>query len=548
MHMQAARQLPLGLIAISFVCALLGVPSAARAQKLTEKSPEVIAAVQRGIDYLSVKGLDDKRPGAIALAGLSLLKHDESPDHPMVVKCAEEIVKSLGTHDINKLPLNDEGNGPIYSAGMCILFLCKRDPVKHRADIECLLQYLRAKQKPHGGWGYSHSQSGDTSMTQYGVLSAWTAMRAGFKIPTEQIDAVTIWLLRTQDPSGGFGYQGILGEGNTLVKQNEIRPGLSAAGLGSVYICANMLGISSKLEKREEEHPSALKEVKPKAGTPEAQQQKPKTRVNSQQVHECMARGNQWFAANFTVDAGTYNYYYLYAYERYKSFWEMAEGKEEKDPQWYSDIARHLLKKQKEDGSWQGDCGAVSDTAFCLLFLLRSMKKELPDYLGDGTMLGGRGLPKNTKGAEVVDGKVVARKSLGPAEQLIAQLDKWEDKDFSEKLPQLEALPSDKVESLDKGAMEKIRKLVANEKPEARIVAVRLLGATRNLDNVEVLLYALTDPDPSVVIAANEALSRIRRSPDAVILPNNFTPEDRRLAIDKWKAWYLSIRPDVELE
>lgn len=548
MHMQAARLWPLGLFALSYLCALLVGQPSARAQKLTEKSPEVVAAVQRGIDYLAAHGTDDKRPGAMALAGLSILKHDEPPDHPMVAKCAEEIVKSLGNHDIAKLPLNDEGNGPIYSAGMCILFLVKRDPVKHRADIECLLQYLRSKQKPHGGWGYSHSQSGDTSMTQYGVLSAWTAMRAGFKVPVEQIDAVTTWLMRTQDPSGGFGYQGVLGEGNALVKQTDVRPGLSAAGLGSVYICANMLGISSKFEKRDEELPPALKEVKPKSGTPEAQQPRLKTRINSQQVHECMMRGNQWFAQNFKVDQGQYNYYFFYAYERYKSFWEMAEGKEEKDPQWYSDIAHYLLKKQKADGSWQGDCGVPSDTAFCLLFLLRSMKKELPDYLGDGTMLGGRGLPTNTKGAEIVDGKVVARKTLGPAEQLLAQLDKWEDKDFNEKLPQLEALPSDKVESLDKGAMEKIRKLVSNEKPEARIVAVRLLGATRNLDNVEVLLYALTDPDPTVAIAANEALARIRRAPDAVILPNNFTPEDRRLAIDKWKAWYLSVRPDVELE
>ena len=51
-----------------------------------------------------------------------------------------------------------------------------------------------------------------------------------------------MWLIRTQDPSGGFGYQGKIGEGNKLVKQSEVRQSLSAAGLGSVYACSDMLG------------------------------------------------------------------------------------------------------------------------------------------------------------------------------------------------------------------------------------------------------------------------------------------------------------------
>ena len=37
-------------------------------------------------------------------------------------------------------------------------------------------------------------------MTQYGVLSAWEATQAGFKIPSNTIESVTNWLLKTQDP------------------------------------------------------------------------------------------------------------------------------------------------------------------------------------------------------------------------------------------------------------------------------------------------------------------------------------------------------------
>ena len=60
---------------------------------------------------------------------------------------------------------------------------------------------------------------------------------------------------------------------------------------------------------------------------------------------------------------------------------------------------------------------------------------------------------------------------------------------------------------------DKIRQLVGNKSPEARLAAVKALGKTRDLDNVETLIYALTDPDPRVVRAANEGLLRIRRVP-----------------------------------
>ena len=60
----------------------------------------------------------------------------------------------------------------IYDVGLSIIFLVRLDPEKYKPEIECLLKFLHARQKKHGGWGYYEKETGDTSMTQYGVLSS----------------------------------------------------------------------------------------------------------------------------------------------------------------------------------------------------------------------------------------------------------------------------------------------------------------------------------------------------------------------------------------
>jgi hypothetical protein len=86
------------------------------------------------------------------------------------------------------------------------------------------------------------------------------------------------------------------------------------------------------------------------------------------------------------------------------------------------------------------------------------------------------------------------------------------------------------------------------------MAAVRALcRMPRDLDNVPVLIYALSDPDPDIAYEANDGLRRIARSPSEPN-PQNKSPsdirlsplpsdEERRAAIEKWSAWYRSIRP-----
>lgn len=546
MRMQISRPRPILLTLLALLGIHLVGISAVEA-KLTMNSPEVLEAVRRGVDYLVAKGSNENRPGGRALAGMALIVSGEKSDHPTVVQCAEHIVKELGGHDPEKI---NESKFDVYSAGLSIIFLLERDKDEHRADIECLLRYMQKIQKPHGGWGYPNLKTGDTSMTQYGVLSAWMALRCGFHVSDQSVNKVALWLIRTQDPSGGFGYQGKIGEGNKLTKQTDVKQSLTAAGLGSVYACIDMFGMNKKVKRRNKDLPGALKEVKSKkkkkSDTPTL-----RSNIASDMIYGTSGRGNQWFAQNFKVDAGQYNHYYLYAFERYMSFREHCEGNAEKDPQWYSDIAEHLLSTQQDDGSWKGQCGVVPDTSFSVLFLLRSMKKILEDeaMYGEGLLTGARGLPEDF-GKATLDarGKVVTRKKFGPAESLLAALGDPRIADIDDSVNVLEDLPADDMDALLKKHGDKLRKLVGNKSPETRIVIVKGLGKKRDINNVEVLLYALTDPVPDVAVAANESLLRIRRSPNAIILSNKFSEEERRLAIEKWKAWYLSIRPEAKLE
>ena len=532
----AARFLPLGLAAVALVLA-----TEAPAPALTPQSPEVRQSIARGIEYLGSEAARDGREGAKALAGIALLKQGIPSDHPKIVEAVASIREALEGRDFSKIKLD------VYNTGLSIIFLVELDPDQYRADIDFLLKYLRWRQKPHGGWGYPERETGDTSMTQYGVLSSWTATQAGFEVPFASIEAVATWLLRTQDPSGGFGYQGNLSGSFVPVEQSEVKSSMTAAGLGSVNICATLLGVAGKLKKRDDSLPMALKEVKEKG----KKAVRTKTRLDPQLFQKTQSRAMQWFQVNYEVAPKNWPHYYLYAMERCMSFQELIDQKDEKEPKWYNDGAKYLMKTQGENGAWNSQCGSVADTAFGVLFLMRSTKKSIGKVhnYGDGTMVGGRGLPKDTDMVEVHGGQVVTKPLLGPAEKLLAALKNDSDVgNLDETVELLAGLPTDKAKVLSSKYGEKIRSLVGNASPKARLAAVRALGKVRDLDNVGVLLYALTDPDPAVVREANESLLRISRSPSMIRLPENITEEDRRLTIEKWKTWYRAIRPNANLE
>jgi hypothetical protein len=535
---------------VPLTVALLCCPAAAS----TPDSPEVKRAVTRAVSFLESDAAAESRPGGKALIGLALLKSGAGAAHPQVVEAVGAVQGVLGNCDPNKVSFTE-----MYSPGLATIFLITLDPSKYSIEIQCLLDYLQLQQKPHGGWGYPQMETGDTSMTQYTALCCWEATQAGFRVPIQSVEKVATWLLKTQDPSGAFGYQGNVSKDFTPIQQGPIRHSLSAAGLGSVYICADLLGITEEGEARSEGLPPALKEVDRGRGRPQ-NRPAPKTQLDPRLFRDVQARGNRWMRANYVIDPAEWTHYYLFALERYWSFREAAEiragaRKAEENPKWYDDGVRYLLKTQGENGSWRGTNEAAPvNTAFGILFLARSTKKSIEKAraFGEGMLVGGRGLPKETGGAEVRMGKVVAKPTMERAEQVLAVLENREDPDYEQALELLSELPPQELAALKGGEAAKLRRLAGDRAPSgwpaARRAAVRALAKTGSLHHVPTLIYALGDSDLEVAREARDALRRISRKPQGFGPSERPVEADRRAAIEQWRAWYRAVRPDAEFD
>lgn len=514
----------------------------------TPTTPEVSKAIDRAVSFMEKNMFSETRPGGAAIAALAVLKHTGAAEHPIyeyTMKCIHKKIQNAWELEKPDPKLVDMD---IYSTGIVIIFLLEWDSSRNNELAQFLLDSLEYRMRPYGGWGYpsgQHAGTADTSMTQYGVLSHWTALQEGLRVNKNCLEQTADWLFRTQDPSGGFGYQGRINNASDYaknVKQSGVRLSMSAAGLGSVYICADALGMERAKNVKDADFPELRMVVKEDARVF-------KSALPKAQFYNTINMGNGWFNNNFDVvmpSHKSYECYYLYALERYMSFREMLEGKPITVPDWYSLGAEKLLETQDEKGSW----GNIPDTAFGALFLLRSMKKTLEkehDY-GPGIMIGGRGLPKNTDTVMVRNGKVVSKTDTSETDDLIAALQNPQDENYDTAIATLAEMP----EELSKLASEKhgdlLRQLVANKSPEARHAAVVSLGRSGDLDHVPVLIYALTDPDPNIVFAASDALCTITRSMDNYGLEEGFTEKTREEAIQRWKEWYLRLRPGTVFE
>ncbi|HEV3004672.1 MAG TPA: HEAT repeat domain-containing protein [Pirellulales bacterium] len=510
---------------------------------MNPKSPEVQAAVARACAYLAKS--PESRPGAQALVGLTFLKA-EQPNHPKV----QEGISGAGAVLTSPLARTD-----VYSLGIAIIFMTELEKglqAQHAETIRALIAQLKSIQKPHGGWGYPHFETGDTSMTQYAVLAMWSADVAGYDTPQECWEKVVNWAMRCQAPDGGFGYQGKdSGSLTASVEQVRTHESICAAGSGILYMCADYFGLLDNAVNKDTGEALLKKVKKPGVG----RKGRETTQVAPDMLWERIGKANAHMDSIFTVHPQIHPYYYLYAFERYKTFKDYSEGNIEKEVAWYDECAKSLFTYQEQDGhwkTWHADVGDVCDTCFGTLFLLRSMYKKVIEIkrLGAGLLVGGRGLPSGEGDLEMSGGTVKRKPLKGPAEGLLAMIANPNDPNFDKALRGLESqsLASDEDHLSD--IQKKLRAMFKdNKSPELRVAAVKLLARTRDLDQVPVLLEALKDPDAEVFVAANEGLRFISRK---FVLPafGNGAADDaaHKAAITFWSNWYKSLNTDVELE
>lgn len=521
--------------------------------------------VDRGLEFLETAAEDD-RLGGQCLMGLVFFKEGKGEGHLQIDRAVRQC-KSACRRGANQVAED------IYSTGLAIIFLAELNAEKYQPEINQLLAYLQIRQKPGGGWGYPlahprYGKTGDTSMTQYAVLALWTARQHGIRVSDDMVLRVCNWLLRTQDPSGAWAYQGQdPGPGDfrrVEQQQSDIRPSICAAGLGSTYICGDMLGLkvsarprrrvrrsrdAQQPQPREQPLPPALKLVTSASG--DNGRRKPiraAGRVSIEQWQRAIADGKRWFRKNYTIDPPMWPYYYLYALERYESFRELAEEQSDRDHNWYDDGVRQLARKQQEDGSWVSLGGAEVNTAFAVLFLTRSTQRSIQRTgYGEGRLTGGRGLPTNVANVQVKKGRIVATPLGGSVADALAVLEDPTSPNYDFVSQMGADLKLNGDSSVRRGQMARLRRIIRGGSYKARAAAVRLLARQRNLDDVPLLILALEDPDPGVRRAADQGLRFMSRRLDGVpSASGSGNAQVRAARVEAWKQWYRSIRPDAQ--
>jgi hypothetical protein len=529
------RRVLRGLALVGLALLLAALP-AAPAQAIPPDSPEVKQMIERALKWLETQ--DDDRLGGQCLIGLSFFKAGRNRSHPKIVAALKACETSINS-DVSSLDN--------YSVGLALIFLLETDPERNHSLARRYMTEVLKRQQRWGSWGYPGSETGDTSQTQYPTLGLWLAANHGMEPPLSAIERDCGWLLRTQDPNGGWAYQGNDPGRYQRVAQDDTRPAMVAAAMGSLYVCADLLGVGESKPKEDKSGmPSALKPV----GDPlDLKRQPVASSIDDRLVRQALNDGNYWFSRHYTVQVQDHPHYYLYAFERYQSFRELAERRSDPNPRWYSEVVSLLKKTQEPEGSWNGTDGAPVSTSFCVLTLLRSTKKTLAAAaarLGEGVLLGGMGLPKNTADLQEKEGRIVESPLAGTIDELMTTIEKGN-------RPELERLAESSARwKLDSnvtkrsGEITRLRAVVSAGTYESRLLAVRALSRVREFDNVPVLIYALSDPDMRIVREADRGLRFISRKFDGVGLPDEPKPHDAAAATAAWKAWYQSIRPNAE--
>ncbi len=536
--------------------ALLGpiLGFSARSQAYTPDSPEVREMLTRAMTYLETasKGGEGGMLGGECLMGLAAYKYNkrfgqQSNTLPALTQQGLAVaIQSAGR-------LKSENN---YSVGIALILLCEVHPQQHIPAITAYMEELLKRQKPNGGWGYSEQPAGDLSQLQYGVLGLWSAKNAGLQVPEKSIVDVVNYVIRVQDPSGAWGYQGKDPGGYTRVPQTKIRPSLCAAGAGSLYVGADFLGMSKTGKPRTISARKLPPALIPVVEDDKSGRGRLRGSIDPGKLKQAMNDGQQWFRKRNSLRANMYQYYFLYGLERYESFKEKVNGTYEEEPRWYNDGVRLLRELQGDKGSWgiatnmavnpTGTTPPIA-TSFSMLFLLRSTRETIEQVIErDGLLHGGRGLPGDLTEIRLRNNKIVAPAITGEVEDLITMLEDEEGEKIENMLENPDALSLSGMTGSGREFTARLARILRTGKSyKARIVAARTLGRQGDLDNVPVLIYGLTDPDPRVVIEARDGLRLISRKFDGFGLSDKPTPSQRRTAVKAWKDWYKSIRPDA---
>ena len=217
-------------------------------------------------------------------------------------------------------------------------------------------QWLVNAQGSHGGWNYEtmrgHEGRFDFSNTQMAILALWQAALTGIEPPEIVWQRAQKLYFSRQLEDGSYNYG-----------DPANQPGygsMTAAGLASIYIIADMLDLASGCPCRDS-----------------------KSGGNPSETEGQLDKAMAWLSAEFSAKGnpkrpGAHDYYWLYAAERagiatgFRLF-----GTHD----WYKEGAEYLLSRQGQNGAWNNN---VVDTCFAALFLYKGRAPILFEKLDCG--------------------------------------------------------------------------------------------------------------------------------------------------------------------
>ena len=404
-----------------------------------------------------------------------------------------------------------------------------------------LATYLLGRQNPNGSWDYQGRTHGDTSISQYAVLGMWEAENAGVEIPPSVWDRAAGWFLSVQDSAGGWNYH------RDEAMRYTDTVAMTAAGVGSLLICQRQMDRFRSGQSRAGTS-SLLTALSTEASRPDFHPSTP-----SGQINHAYQKGLAWISSNFAPGnptiAGQSTNYMLYGLERIGA---LADRQTIGRLDWYEKGRAYLRSSQNADGSWkQAPNTDEMNTVWGILFLTKSTAKSIRRIeikrLGAGTLVGGRNLPKDLTSMTVAGGRVVIRPMNGAIEGMLATLEDPRTDQADSAVAGLQERYQKEGPGVLRPYKDWFRKMLTDRDPGVRQVAVWGLARIGDLDVVPMLIDALIDGDDEVVRAARLGLQLLSRKIDGLGPDIPSTPEERRAAAGRWRAWYTAIRP-LDLE
>ena len=485
------------------------------------------SAVLGGIQYL--RRHTTMGAGESAMIALAMLKAEVPSGDPAVAACLAKVRSRFTSSEY--VPERSNGQGA-YEAGASAMALASQDPVANRGYLSMIVSYLTSHQNANGSWDYSGRTFGDTSITQYAILGLWEAENSGVEVSPAVWERIAGWLMSTQCADGGWIYH------KDEAGQYAETVAMTTAAVGSLLICHRQL--EPYRPDRRSTSP-LLTSLATDAGS------NFKPSISFQELEQSVRRGMSWISAHFTTSpptTGLTPYYMLYGVERMGA---LADKQTIGRLDWFEKGRAFIRTTQKSDGSWEGHHGPEMNSCWAILFLTKATAKTLKriqiQRLGAGTLLGGRGLPRDLTSMTVAGGRVVSRPMNGAIEGMLSVLE-------DPRAEQADAAAAGLVDRYYREGPDalrpykpRFRKMIADRDHGVRRVAAWALAHTSDMDIVPALIDALTDPDEDVVDAARLGLQVISRKLDGLGPPRPSNPEQRKQAAARWRDWFNAIKP-----